>query len=105
MQRAEEEGLKSIRNKRKDAEGTTHIARKKVLRVRGKDFSIKRAWKKIGLDFFGFFFFWISFFFLDLQDFQVSSQTFLCFYFLKSGHQILFALSKQNNLKILAYWE
>jgi hypothetical protein len=57
MQRAEEEGLKSIRNKRKDAEGTTHIARKKVLRVRGKDFSIKRAWKKIGLDFFGFMFF------------------------------------------------
>ena len=57
MQEADEEGSKSIRDKRKDAEGTTHIARKKVLRVRGKDFSIKRAWKKIGLDFFRFLFF------------------------------------------------
>jgi hypothetical protein len=33
MQRAEEEGGKSIRDKRKDAEGANHIAREKVLRV------------------------------------------------------------------------
>lgn len=33
MQRAEEEGGKSIRDKGKDAEGTNHIARKKVLRA------------------------------------------------------------------------
>ena len=81
MQRAEEEGLKSIRNKRKDAEGTTHIARKKVLRVRGKDFSIKRAWKKIGLDFFGFFFFWISFFFFRFPGFPGFESNFLMLLF------------------------